>query len=98
MALEIIWQDSALSRFENIISYINREFGFKAAKLHTSKVLSILDTLAAFPELGPVQVKSKNIRGFVLSKQITMFYRIEDHQLIIIDFFDTRLSPSRKNF
>jgi hypothetical protein len=31
-------------------------------------------------------------------KQINIFYKISNHQLIILDFFDNRQSPQKKRF
>ncbi len=96
MALEIVWQDRAFDRFKSTIQYIEGEFGITAAKLFTRKVLYIIQSLTQFPELGSLQIKSKSLRGIVISKQNSLFYRVSDSQLIIVDFFDNRQSPDKK--
>jgi hypothetical protein len=73
--------------------------GIKKLLNPLSKKFSILyDTLAEYPELGTIQNKEMEIRGFTMVKQINIFYKISKHQLIILDFFDNRQSPQKKRF
>jgi len=77
MALEIVWQKDALQNFSHTLEYIELEFGTEASKVFLNKALSVIETLSNFPELGDLQVESKQIRGIVLSKQNSVFYRID---------------------
>ena len=45
-----------------------------------------------------IENKKKAIRGFTIVKQISIFYHIDNHQIIILDFFDNRQSPKKKRF
>ena len=42
------------------------------------------------PFLGSIENKSENIRGFVLVKQITVFYRVDDDRITLLNFYDNR--------
>jgi hypothetical protein len=42
------------------------------------------------------QVEKNDIRGFQLSPQTRMLYRIRDEKIIIIAFFDVRQNPNKK--
>jgi len=52
--------------------------------------------LAEFPEIGSIQVQEKAIRGFVLIKQVIVFYKVKGSSIILIDFLDTRQDPKKK--
>jgi len=53
--------------------------------------------LSEFPEIGSLQYPEKNIRGFSLTKQISIFYKVEIEHIILLDLFDNRSDPIRKD-
>jgi len=52
--------------------------------------------LENYPEIGVVEVDDKQIRGFQLTKQTRVFYRIKGERIIILTFFDVRQHPNKK--
>ena len=62
------------------------------------KVFDFIEVLAEYPEIGSLEHTQKNIRGFILIKQICVFYKIKEDTIIILSFFDTRQNPKRKRF
>ncbi len=40
----------------------------------------------------------RGIRGFTIVKNINIFYLVEDKAIYLLDFFDNRQSPEKKNF
>ncbi|NOU19785.1 MAG: hypothetical protein HOO91_19690 [Bacteroidales bacterium] len=62
------------------------------------KVYDFLDILIEFPEIGSLEHAERNIRGFVIVKQITLFYKIKDDKIILLNFFDNRQHPKRKRY
>jgi hypothetical protein len=42
------------------------------------------------------QVENNDIRGFQLSRQTRILYRIRDNKIIILSFFDVRQDPKKK--
>lgn len=61
------------------------------------KTILILDLLEIFPEMGVIEVHEKQIRGFQLTKQTRIFYRIEGKRIILLTFFEVRQNQ-KKNF
>lgn len=55
--------------------------------------LKILET---FPEIGKFISAEKNIRGFVIVKQITLFYKLQGNKIILIHFFNNLRSPQKR--
>ena len=96
MALKIVWSKRANLKFDQIISYLLQEWGEKSAKQFIGKVFDFLEILAEFPEIGSIENKAKNIRGFTIIKQVNLFYRVKNDKIILILFFDNRQNPSRK--
>ena len=98
MALEIEWARSADKRFDAILEYLEKEWGEKTAKTFVQKVYDFLDLLVVFPNIGTLEDKTKNIFGFVVVSQITIFYRIKLNRIILLNFFDNRQNPNNKRF
>lgn len=98
MALEIRWSKRADKKFDILIEYLLIEWNQQVTEAFVKKVYEFIDILADFPELGIMENKAKAIRGFTIVKQISIFYHVDSHQIIILDFFDNRQSPKKKRF
>ena len=61
------------------------------------KLYDFLEILSEFPEIGSIQYPEKNIRGFSLTKQVSVFYRIDSDQIVLLDLFDNRSDPKKKD-
>jgi plasmid stabilization system protein ParE len=98
MALEIVWSSRADKKFDKILDYLVKEWGNKVTKSFVKKVYDFLDILSEFPEIGTLENKENGIRGFVIIKQVSIFYIIRNNRIIILNFFDNRQSPAKKRF
>ncbi len=98
MALEIVWSTRADKKFDKILEYLGKEWGNKVTKSFVKKIYDFLDILSEFPEIGTLENKEKGIRGFVIIKQVSIFYIIRNNHIIILNFFDNRQSPAKKRF
>ena len=98
MALTIYWSKRADSKFDRIIEFIHNEWGETVTKAFVKKVYDFLDILEEFPEIGTLENKERNIRGFVIVRQLTLFYKIQDNKIILLNFFDNRMNPKRKKY
>jgi len=98
MALKIYWSNSADEKFEQIIAYLNKNWGEKVTSNFVNNVFDFLEILKKFPKIGSIEYEEKNIRGFVIVKQVTLFYRIHNNKIILLDFFDNRSNPKNKKF
>jgi len=96
MALKIYWTKSAKKKFDQILEYLLEEWGENLAKAFTRKVYDFLDILSEFPEIGTIENKEKEIRGFTIIKQVNLFYRISGDKIILLSFFDNRQHPRKK--
>ena len=62
------------------------------------KVYDFLDILVEFPEIGSLENTEKNIRGFVIVRQITIFYKISGDKIVLLNFFDNRQGQKTKKY
>lgn len=98
MALEIQWSKRADKKFDEIIEYTMQEWGERVTGSFVKKIYELLDILSEFPELGSIENEEKQIRGYAIIKQITIFYTIRMDKIILLDFFDNRQNPKKKKF
>ncbi len=98
MALKIYWTKRADKKFNQILNYLQEEWGESVASAFIRKVYDLLNILSEFPEIGTIENEEKGIRGFTLIKQVNLFYRISGDKVILLNFFDNRQHPGKKNF
>jgi plasmid stabilization system protein ParE len=98
MALTIYWTRRADEKFDRILEYLSVEWGEKVTSAFVKKVYDFLDVLIDFPEIGSLENVEKNIRGFVILKQITVFYKVTDNKIILLNFFDTRQNNNKMKY
>ncbi len=98
MALDIFWSKKADKRFDLIIEYLLENWGEKTVSLFVKQVYDFLELLSVFPEIGTIENKALNIRGFVVVKQITIFYQIRDNKIVLLNFYDNRQNPKNKKY
>ena len=58
--------------------------------------MDFFELLELFPLMGSVEVADKNIRGFQLTRQTRVFYRINKDRIIILSFFVVKRNPRRR--
>ena len=97
MALEILWTTRADIKLDHLIMYLEEEWGESVVKAFMRKLYDFLEILSEFPEIGSIQYPEKKIRGFSITNQVSIFYKIEGDQIILLDLFDNRSDPKRKD-
>ncbi len=83
-------------RLDEILVYLETEFGKKVAETFLLRTYSFFDVVAEFPKIGFVEDSERKIYAFVIEKQVTVFYRFTKKEIIILDFFDTRMNPKQR--
>ena len=94
--MKIIWTTKAQKRLSEILEYIQIEFGDHARESFRTQAKDFTRLLSEFPEIGTAEIKGKNLRGFQLTKQTRVFYRLKGERVIILTFFDSRQNPKKK--
>lgn len=92
--MQVFVTPRAAKDFDSIVDYIEQKWGTRTAKELVLKVDQIHRLLKDYPLLG--QVENNDIRGFQLSRQTRILYRIRDNKIIILSFFDVRQDPMKK--
>jgi plasmid stabilization system protein ParE len=98
MVREVIWSKRAWNNFNFIINYLEREWGESVTREFVKKVYYIIDLIEQNPELGKLELTGKRIRGFVVTKHNTLFYRIDKKGISILNLFDNRQGPAKRKY
>lgn len=94
--MRIVWTEKARKGFSDILDYIELKFGNTARQSFTVKTKDFTRLLSEFPEIGTLEIPEKKLRGFQLTKQTRVFYRLKNDQIILLTFFDSRQNPDKK--
>ena len=91
--MELIWSDLAKSDFEDNIDYLLREWSERSAVEFINKVDHLIELLSINPQLFP-ESDYKSVRRAVVTKQITLFYKLSDSKIYLIRFWNTYQNPA----
>lgn len=93
---QIVWNKRASKQFEKIQDYLVNEFGEKVTEEFTNRVFNFLDLLAIYPDIGTIENRERNIRGFLLHRHTTLFYKLDRGTIYILSVFDNRQDPKKR--
>jgi len=94
--MRVLFTKRAEKKYRAIKEYIVNEWGDRVAEAFEQKTIDFIDILADFPEIGTIEALDKQIRGFQLTKQTRVYYRLKNERIIILTFFDVRQNPKKK--
>jgi plasmid stabilization system protein ParE len=92
--MQVFVTQRAKKNFDSIVDYITIKWGDSTAKQFVRKTDEIFKLLQNYPTMG--QIETSDIRGFQLSRQTRLLYRIRNERIIILAFFDVRQDPNKK--
>jgi len=98
MARQIVWSKMADRKFDLIIEYLLENWGESTAQSFVRESHDFIELLSHYPNLGTIENKERSIRGFVLTKQITLFYKVTNTRIVLLNFYDNRQNPLKPKF
>ena len=87
---QVVYTDRALANAVNIKKYLLDKFSDKEVDCFYVLLSSFESAVIPFPKLYPTTNKKKNIRRAVLSKVLSVFYRIHNSNIEVIAILDNR--------
>ncbi len=95
MVYEIIFKKRFRNKLQNLLSYIENEFGLLVAQRFAKQLDKKFGTLQKQPFIGKPSVYIRNIRSIHAGKHNRLYYRIEGNKIVIINMYDSRINPKR---
>ena len=98
MKYEIYWVNNAKDKLRNIYNFITKSWDKKIADEFIDKLNYKLNLLSYFPNIGQKSLKKKHLRRYIISEQISLFYKIDKKKIIILTLFDNRQDPKKLKY
>ena len=92
MALKIQWTPEAEENFDEIVSYLEREFGDASDKKFIQRVNLVLEDISRHPDLFEQSQTGNSRKGFV-SRQTSLYYRVNIDWVELLSFWNNRRHP-----
>ncbi|TAH17969.1 MAG: type II toxin-antitoxin system RelE/ParE family toxin [Cytophagales bacterium] len=96
--MKVVWTETALKKFSQIIDYLKENFSEKAAKDFAAKTDEKIAQIQQFPEIGRKSPKAKDVRKVNIGKRTSMFYKVKTTILTILTFSDHREDPDKSQY
>jgi len=94
---KIIWTDEALKNLSGIIEYLEQCWTEREIRNFARLLDQQINLIQSNPKLFSTRKTSKSLRKSVLTKQTTIYYRIDNQEVRIVTLFDNRQNPDKKN-
>lgn len=92
---EIVFSNRARLKLEHLLHYLETEWSTKVKHAFIAKLDASLFQIAKMPESCPMSHKKKGVYKCLVSKQTSLYYRINKKEIEVITFFDNRQKPSK---
>lgn len=95
--MKIIWSEYALSRLKIIYDYYVNYVSIENAEQIVNVIVLRVDDLLHFPYLGQTEYSTLNRKiamRYILIYQYKVLYEIVEEDIIILDIFYTKQSPT----
>ena len=93
---KIVWTKEANGNLDQIISYLEKEWTNKEIKSFFVKLEKAIALLSARPLLFRATNKRKQIHRCLLTRQVSIYYKIVNETIVILSIFDNRQNPSKQ--
>jgi plasmid stabilization system protein ParE len=95
MVYKIIFKKRFQNKLQQLLEYIEKEFGLLVAQRFARQLEKKLIVLQQQPFVGQPSVYIQNIRSIHAGKHNRLYYTIEGNKIIIINMYDTRINPKK---
>ena len=95
MVEKVIWTLKAELSFERVLSFLKEDWSARVADGFAGVVQSKIELLRSYPMAGFASGRKKGYRRILLSKHNSLYYRIKDDSIVILNIQDNRQDLKR---
>jgi len=92
---KLIWSEESLNNLKSIIDFLEIRWTNREIKRFAQLLDRQINLIKINPHLYPESEYSEGLRKSVLTKQVTIYYRIVQNEIHIISLFDSRQYPGK---
>jgi|GEM_PF-6785965 len=85
-----VWADESLQNAQRIRKFILSKFTSREVLAFDNLLLEFELVLLRFPDLYPRSILYPELHQAVLSKRLTVFYRVDDEEIMVLFMKDNR--------
>ncbi|PTQ93150.1 plasmid stabilization system protein ParE [Mucilaginibacter yixingensis] len=97
MARSIKWSPRAKKRYQQVLDYLQENWGDRVVQKFIERTDKVLYTIAAYPYAYEAS-SEKIIRKAVIGKQNSVIYRIDNTSIYLLTFWDNRQDPKKLKY
>lgn len=91
---KIVLTKRASFRLEELFKYLESEWSEKVKNDFISKFENAIYQIQKYPEIAPKSNIIYNLHKYVVTKQTSIIYRIDEKSITILTIFDNRMNPA----
>lgn len=95
--MEVFWSEDARWDYDQNIAFLIREWSVEAAEGFKHRVNQVLNFIKQTPQLYPIS-EFRGLRRAVITRQITLYYRVENESIVLVRFWNTYQNPDNIEF
>jgi len=92
---KVYWTDEAINNLESILDYLKKKWTQREIDQFRRKLGRLIKLIQVNPELFPPSKYNRNLRKAILSKQITVFYKVTGQLIYLVYLFNNLQSTKR---
>lgn len=94
MGLDVVITESAEEKLDNIIDYLENNWGSKTKTKFLEQFKKDVEYVSEYPYLFPESDKKQGVRKCVLDRYTIMYYKVATNRVEVIMFHYTRQDPN----
>ncbi|WP_167615439.1 type II toxin-antitoxin system RelE/ParE family toxin [Maribellus sediminis] len=94
---KLIWSNEAIQNLKHILEYLELNWTKREIRKFARLLDKKLNLIESNPFIFAESIHSKGLWKSVITKQTSLFYRIEHYEIRIITLFDNRQNPAKLN-
>lgn len=98
MSYSILWSEEAENTFENNLDYLEKQWNTTTIVAFIDRVDDVLMKISFNPKLFPLYNKQVNIHKCIITRQITVYYKVESASITLLTFWNTFQNDDKPKF
>ena len=94
---KVVLTKRASFRLDELLNYLESEWSSKVKKEFITKFENAIHQIQKFPEIAPKSNLINNLHKYVLTKQTSIIYRVDEKSITILTIFDNRMDSKNLN-
>jgi len=95
MVKRVIFSPKAIENTKQIIVYLKKEWSENSAKKFINVLREKVSYIKRFPNSYHELEGREKIKRCVITKQVTLYYRVAKNEIEVITLFDSRQNPDK---